>query len=246
MDEFEKKIGTTFDDYKGNEIYNLYHKYSHSKAVNSLLPISSGKTIIELGCAGGTYYNIIKSKGFDVIYGVDLSAERLEKAKQKGYITINSNAQDLKMDTGPVDDVLCIDMLVHVLKRNDRKLIFSRVNELLKNGGYFIFSIPSKKAYVYGDYGVDKKTIYESSDGIINDYCSLIGFDEIKDYITEFNFEIIKIIGTQFDLKLYKFLKRITKEKFHYSITLPLLDFFPGKFILKEFGKAAFFKIKKI
>ena len=99
-----------------------------------------------------------------------------------------------------------MDMLVHVLHKKDREDIFKEVSRVLKKGGYFIFSIPPKKAYVYGDYGVTKQTIYSSPDGIINDYCSLIDFDEIKNFSSADGFAIKKIISTQFDLKCLKYL----------------------------------------
>jgi SAM-dependent methyltransferase len=246
LTDFETKIGTTFLDYEQNPVYNSYHKYSHEKAVSRLLPESNGGIAADLGCAGGTYYGIIKAKNYKTVYGVDLSAKRLEKAKEKGYITFNTLAQNLPFKNESVDAILSIDVLVHVLKRKDREDIFKEVSRVLKKGGHFVFSIPSKKAYVHGDYGVDKKTIYSNDDGIINDYCSLIDFTEIEDFINKLGFKLLETISTQFDLKLFKLFKRVTKERFHYNNTLPFLDRLFGKTFLREYGKAVFFKIQKL
>jgi SAM-dependent methyltransferase len=246
LTDFETKIGTTFLDYEHNPLYNSYHKYSHEKAVNRLLPDIGGGVIAELGCAGGTYYGLIKNKNYKIINGVDLSAERLQKAAQKGYVTFNTLAQNLPFENNSIDTVLSIDMLVHVLFRNDRAEIFKEVSRVLKREGVFVFSIPPKKAYVYGDYGVSRNIIYSDKDGIINDYCCLIDFDEITALSNSNGFVVEKIISTQFDLKIFKLLKRVTKERFHYNFTLPVLDKFFGKVFLKELGKAVFFKLRKI
>jgi len=164
----------------------------------------------------------------------------------KGYITINTPAQILPFENNSIDCVISIDMLVHVLKRNHRSDIFKEVSRVLKKKGYFILSIPSKKAYIYSDYGVSRENINSNPDGIINDYCSLIDFAEIKTFSEKNGFIIKKIISTQFDLKPIKFIKKITKEYLHYGFTLPLLDLILGKSFLKEFGKAAFFKLQKV
>ncbi|RPI15677.1 MAG: class I SAM-dependent methyltransferase [Ignavibacteriae bacterium] len=243
--DFEEKIGTTFLDYTRGGVYNIYHQYSHEKAINRLLPEMKNLNVLDLGCAGGTYYELLKNKGFKSIYGLDLSNERLSEAEKKGYITINSNAENIPLDTASMDAVICIDMLVHVLKRENRNKIFGEVNRVLKNNGYFVFSIPSKKAYVYGNYGVTKEEIYKDADGIINDYCCLIDFEEIKNYSNEFGFIIEKIAGTQFDLKAFRLIRRLLKEPAYYKSFLPLLDVIWGKTFLKPLGKAVFFRFKK-
>lgn len=244
--DFEAKIGTTYLDYGDSYIYNSYHRYSHEKAVLKLLPVSKGGIIAELGCAGGTYWNIIKSKNYEVVYGIDISKERLEKAKAKGYVTFNNPAQNLSFEENSIETILSIDMLVHVIKKNDREDVFKEASRVLKKDGNFVFSIPSKKAYLYGDYGVSKEIIFSNPDGIINDYCCLIDFDEINDYSNKYGFRITKIISTQFDLKILKLLKRITKEYLHFGFTLPMLDVIFGKSFMKPYGKAVFFKLRKI
>lgn len=245
MSDFETKIGTTFLDYEDSYIYNTYHRYSHERAVNKLLPASKGGSVADLGCAGGTYYNLLKKKGYKTIYGIDLSAHRLEKAKEKGYITYNTYAQNLPFENSSLDAAFSIDMLVHVLKKSDRFDIFKEVSRVLKPGGIFVFSIASKKAYVKGDYGIDKQTVYSSPDGIINDYCSLMDFNEVNEFAGSTGFTTGKIFATQFDFKALRFTKKLTKDFMHYGFTLPFLDLLLAKSFLKEYGKAVFFRLIK-
>jgi ubiquinone/menaquinone biosynthesis C-methylase UbiE len=244
--DFEEKIGTTFSDYEGSSIYNHYHEKSHKSTIAKLMPESPNSKILDLGCAGGTYWHLIKSKNFKYIFGADLSLNRLLKAKEKGYITINCNAKSLPFELETFDCVICIDMLVHVLKRADRDKIFGEVHRVLKTNGLFIFSIPSLKAYILGDYGVDKSAIFSNPDGQINDYCSLISFEEIIFLADKYSFSVEKIKGTQYNLKLFRPIKRFLKEQSYYKYFLPFLDVTVGSTFFKSYGKAAFFKIKKL
>jgi ubiquinone/menaquinone biosynthesis C-methylase UbiE len=243
---FEEKIGTTFNDYQTNPFYNHYHKYSHEKVIKKFLPDSNGRNIVDLGCGTGTYYDLLKNRNYKTIYGVDLSQKRILIAKQKGYITFNALAQELPFENYSIDGFLCIDMFVHVLNKNEREKIFKSVHRVLKNNGFFIFSIASKKGYLWGDYGVDRKLIFSNDDGIINDYCALMDFREVFNVASKYNFKIEKIVGTQFDFKLFKFIKRIFKEKYYHISILPFFDFLFGNTFLKEYGKAVFFKLIKI
>jgi SAM-dependent methyltransferase len=243
--DFETKIGTTFLDYSGNPVYNWYHEKSHVGSLRKLLPESKNSNVLDLGCAGGTYNSLLRSKNYKQIFGLDLSLSRLQQAREKGYAVINSKAESLPFASDSIDSVICIDMLVHVLERKKREEMFCEVYRILRENGVFIFSIPSQKAYVYGDYGVTKEIIFSNSDGRINDYCCLINFDEIKNYSEKCNFAIEEIIGTQMDLKLFRPIKRLLKEKLYYRHFLTTLDILAGRTFLKPYGKAVFFKFRK-
>ena len=83
LSDFETKIGTTYLDYEEGGIYNSYHKYSHEKAVNKLLPESNGGIVVDLGCAGGTYYDVIKNKNYKTIYGLTFQQPDLKKPNKR-------------------------------------------------------------------------------------------------------------------------------------------------------------------
>jgi ubiquinone/menaquinone biosynthesis C-methylase UbiE len=117
--------------------------------------VRKGKIVLDFGCGEG-HYTIPASKlvGRDGrVYALDKNVDVLEKLKKrmeqvsiKNIELINEYIQiPLKEDS--VDMVLCYDV-IHFMKIEERKLIYSEVFRVLKNDGLFsVYPKHHKKNY---------------------------------------------------------------------------------------------------
>lgn len=101
----------------------------------------SGKTVLDLGCAGGFMAEALAEKGARVT-GIDPAAQAIEAARAHAKLT----GHDIRYDVGvgeslPYDDagfdcVVCVDVLEHV---QDLDQVLREVARVLKPEGIFLF-----------------------------------------------------------------------------------------------------------
>ena len=115
------------------------------------------KKILEVGCAEGGLLESLQSIGMDV-YGVELSPERAEIAKQKDY--------SLKVSVGDITDpnlasklndkfdvIIMREVIEHL---SDKNAAFNNLDKLLNENGYLFISFPPKRSPFAGHQQIGK------------------------------------------------------------------------------------------
>ncbi|MDD9725512.1 bifunctional 2-polyprenyl-6-hydroxyphenol methylase/3-demethylubiquinol 3-O-methyltransferase UbiG [Roseovarius sp. SK2] len=101
----------------------------------------AGKTVLDLGCAGGFMAEAIAGRGAQVT-GIDPAKEAIAAARSQAA----QSGHDIRYDTGvgealPYEDaafdaLVCVDVLEHV---SDLRQVLHEVARVLKPGGLFLF-----------------------------------------------------------------------------------------------------------
>lgn len=115
------------------------------------------KKILEVGCAEGGLLETLQSIGMDV-YGVELSQERADLAKQKneslrilvGDIT-NPNLYEIFKEK--FDMIIMREVIEHVAAKNSA---FNNLDKLLNEKGYLFISFPPKRSPFAGHQQIGK------------------------------------------------------------------------------------------
>lgn len=100
-----------------------------------------GKTVLDLGCAGGFMAEALAQRGADVS-GIDPAAEAIDAARahaREGGLRIGYDVgvgEALPYDDASFDAVVCVDVLEHV---SDLNKVLSEVARTLRPGGLFLF-----------------------------------------------------------------------------------------------------------
>ena len=104
--------------------------------------------LLDLGCGIGQYSEYFMGKGFDVVAG-DISPRALEFLSHK-----NPDIKTVTLDmTEPLSfadnsfDVVFANLSIHFFSQKDTEALIAEVKRILKNGGLFIGSCNSSKAY---------------------------------------------------------------------------------------------------
>jgi SAM-dependent methyltransferase len=117
------------------------------------------KKVLDIGCGSGDFLVKAKKAGFD-IEGIDLSKKMVEKALQKG---VNAKYLDLCKVEKKYDAAVAIfDVLNYLDKRSLKKFLFC-VDNVLKEGGYFICDVNTLYGFeeiAQGAIVIDKGNIF--------------------------------------------------------------------------------------
>jgi len=228
-----KIIGGTFEDLNANsnQTFNKYDKESREWVVGKfLLP---GRRILDLGCSIGAWGAFFRKKGYKEIYGVDIAEDRLKTAAKRGYKTFKAHGTKLPFKDASFDAVVCIDVLVHTIRKEDRLKTIAEAARVLRKDGVFVFSIANLKyEELYGKVNfylpMEKRTIAG--------YCRPIYLKEAIEAAERAGLKVVEARGIQF----------ITPSVLvKFPALLKLLDFvFSGSF-LKNYARVIFLKAVK-
>src|SRR5512137_1190988 len=86
--------------------WNRYYSMSYIRAVNNMLSgvETQGKTVLDVGTSHGNWFNFLKSKGFNEIYGVEIDKGRAQQAQACGYTKVyNCDAAAIPHPSESVD-----------------------------------------------------------------------------------------------------------------------------------------------
>lgn len=226
-------IGGTFEDAnkESDPKYNKYDKESREALLQKLLPRS--KKILDLGCSIGAWGAFFKKIGFEEIYGVDISEERLKVAKSRGYKTFKSHGSNLPFDKNSFDAVVCLDVLVHTIKKEDRFKTISEAARVLKPGGAFVFSIANKK---FEDTSKKVNFYLPAEKRETCYYCAPIYLDEAIEAVEKQGLKVVDVRGLQFMLPSF-----LVK----FPALLKCFDVVFQKSFLKKYARVIFIKAVK-
>lgn len=118
---------------------NFYHKCLEVPNFRRLLPSLKGKKLLDIGCGSGENCIYYVDKGAKVI-GIDQSKRLIEISKNKfpkaKFFVIDMERMNFSKNSF---DVITSSLAVHYAKSLPR--FFRSVSNILKKGGYFIFSL---------------------------------------------------------------------------------------------------------
>ncbi len=125
------------------------------RLANSLIPryVKNGK-ILEIGCARGEHLLLLKSLGWDGLFGIELSPQAAEAARESGF-SIKCAMVETALSDYPdenFDTVICGMVLEHL---KDPFSAIKLITKKLKNNGQLIFSTAQRNsldAIIYGAY----------------------------------------------------------------------------------------------
>lgn len=110
--------------------------------LKKMSPDFQGKNVLDLGCGYGWHCIYAKKQRAENVIGIDLSQKIIKKAKEisKG-LSIDYNQMAIEdIDFEPEEfDVVISSLAFHYLK--DLKTVFGKINQILKKGGRFVFSM---------------------------------------------------------------------------------------------------------
>jgi ubiquinone/menaquinone biosynthesis C-methylase UbiE len=153
---------TEWDNIYSQDIYNTLKYKRLWNLTNSLLQpdytkidvkerkpiLTSNSTVLDLGCAEGKYSIEIANK-VKAVYGVDISANKLNKATAKAAELDIRNVIFMKADWEKTtfidqffDVVLFSDAIVHAMSIPD---VLHEIRRLLKFEGFLVVSAPLKR-----------------------------------------------------------------------------------------------------
>ncbi len=230
-------IGSTFETASNpytKKIRTFYHK-QQVKTVNDLIKkmvLKDFGRIIDLGCSDGGWYDDYKNMSFKKIIGVDISEERLLKAKQRGYNETHvCNAYNLPFENQSEICVIANGVLVHVLQDIDKLKIFKEVKRILKKKGIFIFSISNAS-------GVGFKT------DTTKEYSRWNKPETISKLVLESGLAI------EYILPSYYLVPKIGRRKnlvnFSTNLVYPLTELILKKFNNLTYSKVVYFGVRKV
>ncbi len=228
-----KIIGGTFEDKNAdsNQSFNKYDKESREWLMGKLLP--KGNKILDLGCSIGAWGSFFKKKGYKEIYGVDIAEDRLKIAAGRGYKTFKAHGTKLPFKDNAFDSVVCIDVLVHTIKKEDRFKTIKEAGRVLKKGGAFVFSIDNMKyerLYVKTSFWLPKEKRR------IQSYCAPIYLSEALAAVKAAGLKAIEVRGLQFMLPAF-----LVK----FPPILKLFDWVFSNSLFKSYARVIFIKAVK-
>lgn len=146
-------------------------------------PTDNHAPILEIGCGQGRFVKILKDKGYENVYGIDLSPDQIvygqEKLGLKDYVK-QANALEFLSQVGKdnYDVIMLLDVLEHLPTDYSIQLLH-RVHHSLKRRGRVLIQVPNGLALMtpqlYGDITHHRcYTVYSLQQSLI-----LAGFSDI-------------------------------------------------------------------
>lgn len=114
---------------------------------SKLLPENKHAKIIDIGCGSGGFVYFLKRLGYENTYGIDISPEQIQVAKNLGIDNAEcvDNMVFLKDKQNTYDVVIAKDLIEHFSKENIIELLTLAFNSL-KQGGLLIIQTPNAES----------------------------------------------------------------------------------------------------
>jgi len=99
--------------------------------------------VLDIGCASGGFLSLLKSQGFNNLFGMDMCDSYMAKAEKMGITVKQGFAENIPFDRK--FDFLVADQVVEHLF--DPNKIFEEAKRVLNKGGYFCIGLPDADYY---------------------------------------------------------------------------------------------------
>ena len=181
--------------------------------LSNLPPALNEWVVCDVGCGVGRLEKLISNK-FKEVHGVDVSEEMVEKGRDrlKGYSNVFLQQSDGKGLAMFRDCMFNLVFSVGVFQHVPRNIVFNNyfkeVYRVLKPGGYFKFTVPSRrilfskpkhlfKALIFGYLREKRRFIFSAPEGepLDNDFFSTRFFSrgEIERSLKRAGFDVLTI-----------------------------------------------------
>jgi ubiquinone/menaquinone biosynthesis C-methylase UbiE len=133
-----------------NSICDTFDKTRHSPwpcVLNFLNALPSGSKILDVGCGNGRHLSI--RDGDCDMYGCDISANMIEKAKSKNkHVEIRkiNTAASLPYPDNYFDGLICIAVIHHIVDKYERERAILEMQRVVKPGGKILITVWSTEA----------------------------------------------------------------------------------------------------
>ena len=173
------------------------------------------KKHLDLGCGVGTLCDFLYNKGIKTT-GIDISNDMIELCKTKNS-NINFFVSDItKYSSEEKYDLITLtcDVVNHILKESELKLLLKNAYTMLNKDGYIIFDIYDKKYLplnrnIVSNRDNDIKVQYYITEVIQNE--NLVFEYDVLEKL--YDVEFIKQLLTKYNFKIIKAEKKILNEK---------------------------------
>ncbi len=141
-----KEIGTYYNelasDYDNSRFANTYGQFIDSQEqliLSDLLKSTKTSQVVELGCGTGRFLEYADT-------GVDISENMIHESLKKfpSKRLFIESADDTHFDNASFESAYSFHVFMHLEKTTVLKIL-SEAHRILKNGGRFIFDVPSAK-----------------------------------------------------------------------------------------------------
>ncbi|HSH52034.1 MAG TPA: class I SAM-dependent methyltransferase [Bacteroidales bacterium] len=127
-----------------NRLYHIARNIMLGKKYRLIKKISSGKTILDIGCGTGYFLNYMKNKGYQTL-GIEINEQARNFGKQ--YFGLNILHPE-KLLNGEINQKYKVVTLWHVLEHLYQPgLYLQRISEILDNDGVLILALPNPESY---------------------------------------------------------------------------------------------------
>lgn len=161
--QYYDDIATRYDADRFGNSYGRFIDAQEKRILDKLISVKEER-VLDLACGSGRLLAY-------ATYGLDASTEMLRLAKEKfpEKVFLHAEANAIPLDASYVDTVISFHFFMH-LDRPAIEKIVTEVHRVVKDGGRFIFDIPSAKrrkllGYTgnswHGAYSSDLKEIAE-------------------------------------------------------------------------------------
>ena len=121
---------------------NTFNAHYERPSLISLLPELQGKSILDLGCGPGEYYDFFLNEKCSHITAVDISHSMVEIVRERYGAAVDSYRQDLNLglpnEESSTHDLVVSALTIHYIK--NISLLFKEVYRVLNKNGLFVFS----------------------------------------------------------------------------------------------------------
>ena len=140
------------EHHSSSSSYSKYLKM-YLSSLQSVLQVSSSRTLLDVGCSSGELLDLAHNFGFDKTIGVDLSFNNLLLFRNTPHIGILCDAESIPLASDSVDAVSCIATLHHIPNPHS---LFTSVSSILKNQSPFLVggepTVDSLKRSFFSDF----------------------------------------------------------------------------------------------
>ncbi len=192
---------------------DYYHRAFPRTDLIELIPPGAIR-ILDVGCGVGKTGQLLREKGFEEIFGVEINANAAEQAKSYyREVIIGDIEKDLlPFGRGFFDCILYGDVLEHLI---DPWKVLKHHKEILKDDGVIICSIPNIRYYKilkplilkgrweYVDLGIMDRT-----------HLRFFTLKTIEDLFRETGYEVTKLIKKKRCSKTMKLINRLVFNQF--------------------------------
>jgi len=162
-----------------------WYRWSQHKLVPLLHGLPIEAPILDLGCGAGQMLQLLKDTGFTNASGIDVSAEQVHLATERGLNAAVSDVfHHLRGAQSSFAAIIALDFVEH-FDKSEQIPLFEAMHAALRPGGRLILETPNGQGLfasqvIYGD--LSHLTIF--SEGSLSQLLKLTGFENIEFYET--------------------------------------------------------------